>query len=162
MAVTPDGESAYVANADGTVSQYDIDPSSGALSPETPATVPAGISPLSVAVSSDGKSAYVKNQAGDTVSDCGNGVTVTDGTVSEYSIDPLTGRLSPKTPASIDTGGGSGNIALTPDGKSAYVAGGCGGAGAPAGLSQYDIDPVKTATLWHRNPERSSPTLGNP
>jgi 6-phosphogluconolactonase len=151
VAITPNGMSAYVANADGTVSQYDIDPSSGALSPKTPATVAAGFSPVSVVVSPDGRSAYVKNQASDTVLDCGNNTTETSGTVSEYNIDPLTGRLSPKAPASIITGGGTGNIALTPDGKSAYVPGGCPGAGAPTGLWQYDIDP-STGVLSHKTP----------
>ena len=52
--MTPDGTSAYVVNYSlllvGTVSQYDIDPVSGALSPKTPATVAAGTNPSGIAV----------------------------------------------------------------------------------------------------------------
>src|SRR6476469_1622848 len=91
VAVTPDAKSAYVPNADGTVSQYDIDPSSGVLEPKNPATVAAGVGALSVVVTPDGRSAYVKNQGG------------LVGSVSEYDIDPSSGVLTPKTPATIAT-----------------------------------------------------------
>jgi DNA-binding beta-propeller fold protein YncE len=39
MAVTPGGRSVYVANQNGTVSQFDVNPLTGALSPKSPATV---------------------------------------------------------------------------------------------------------------------------
>ena len=45
MAVSPDGESVYVANgASNSVSQYDVG-AGGALSPKSPATVAAGACP---------------------------------------------------------------------------------------------------------------------
>ena len=44
--MTPDGKSAYVPNpATDNVSQYDIDPVSGELSPKMPRTVAAGDGP---------------------------------------------------------------------------------------------------------------------
>jgi hypothetical protein len=53
VAVSPDGRSAYVVNdLDGTVSQYTIDPATGALSPKSPPTVPTdGFNPAGIAVS---------------------------------------------------------------------------------------------------------------
>ena len=79
----------YVTNGvSGNVSQYATD-AGGGLSPLSPATVDAGEGPSSVALTPNGKSAYVPNA---------------DGTVSEYNIDPSSGVLSPKTPASVAAG----------------------------------------------------------
>jgi 6-phosphogluconolactonase (cycloisomerase 2 family) len=51
IAVTPDGESAYVTNFQvNSVSQYDIDPASGALTPKSPATIASGTQPVQIAV----------------------------------------------------------------------------------------------------------------
>jgi DNA-binding beta-propeller fold protein YncE len=53
--------SVYVTNyGGGSVSQYDVGPG-GALSPKSPATVPAGRFPERLAVSPDGGSVYVAN-----------------------------------------------------------------------------------------------------
>ncbi len=115
VAVSPDGKSVYVADADktspntaaGVVSQFDVGPG-GVLSPKTPATAPTGIFPERVAVSPDGKSAYLTN--------------ATDGTVSQYDIG-AGGKLSAKTPATVSAGGPLPfGVAISPDGKSAYVA----------------------------------------
>jgi uncharacterized repeat protein (TIGR01451 family) len=54
VAVSPDGKSAYITNGgDATVSQYNVDPSTGALSAKSPATVATGSSPFGVAVGPD-------------------------------------------------------------------------------------------------------------
>jgi DNA-binding beta-propeller fold protein YncE len=135
IAVTPDGKSAYVTNFFGnSVSQYDVDSESGALSPKTPATVAARLRPGSIAVTPDGKSAYVANVLGDT------GLPFDDGRVSQYDIDPQSGRLSPKAPATIATLPGPNSVAVTPDGRSAYVADTFGDL-----IQQYDIDPQSGA-----------------
>ena len=79
----------YVANSGSDdVSQFAIG-AGGLLSSLTPATVASGSNLGGVAVTPDGKSAYVTNDAT---------------TVSQYSVDPLTGALSPKTPATVATG----------------------------------------------------------
>jgi DNA-binding beta-propeller fold protein YncE len=112
VAVTPDGRSAYVTNSSGLgISQYDIDPVRGALSPKSSAMVDAGLGPGAVAVTPDGRSAYVTNL------NSGFGTNL-----SQYDIDPGSGALSPKTPAMVDTGVGPSAVAVTPDGKSVYVA----------------------------------------
>lgn len=111
VAVSPDGKSAYVVNAGGfppvtgTVSQYDIDRRTGALSPKTPPTESAGASPFGVAVSPLGKSVYVTN--------FNNFVMVNPGTVSQFDVG-AGGALTPKTPATVATGLGPLGIAVTP------------------------------------------------
>ena len=86
--MTPDSKSAYVANRRlrrrHSVSQYDIDPVSGALTPKNPATVAASPAPSAVAVNPDGKSAYIANLG--------------DGTVSQYDINPVSGALTAEDP----------------------------------------------------------------
>jgi DNA-binding beta-propeller fold protein YncE len=144
LAVSPDGKSVYAANLESTVSQYDVDPASGALSPKTPATVASGSSgglPIGVAVTPDGKSAYVTN--------------ANESTVSQYDVDPVTGALSPKSPATVATRPGPDGIAVTPDGRSAYV---------PEffenTVSQYDIDPI-TGALSAKTPDAVRAGLGS-
>ena len=99
VAVSHDGKSAYVTDngSSSAVLQYDISPKTGDLSPKTPASVAApGDDPNEVAVSPNGKSVYVTN------------TTSSDlvGSISQYSVDPLTGGLSPKVPATVATGVG--------------------------------------------------------
>src|SRR5207244_11453320 len=59
-AVSPDGQSVYVANTSGnSISQYDVK-TDGTLSPKSPPTVAASPSPSGgIAVSPDGQSVYV-------------------------------------------------------------------------------------------------------
>jgi DNA-binding beta-propeller fold protein YncE len=138
VAVSRDGRSAYVAaqNAD-EVLQYDIDPVTGALSPKARPAV-ATPDPFEIAVSPDGRSAYVTNFATGRPTD----------TVSQFDVDPLTGALSPKTPASVAAGSRPSGIAVTADGTSAYVA----DVSAPvSGVSQYSIDPA-TGRLTPKSP----------
>ena len=60
------------------------------------------------------------------------------GNVCQYDIDPGTGALSPKTPASVAADPREArSIAVAPDGESAYVLG--------SSISQYDIDPASGA-----------------
>jgi DNA-binding beta-propeller fold protein YncE len=135
VVVTPDGKSAYVTNINsGTISQYNIDPITGTLSPKSRATVPTGKGPTNgIAVAPDGKSAYVYNSGIGGGDPPGN-------TVSQYDIDPITGVLSPKTPAAVAAAPGSteSGLAVTPDGHSAYVVN-------SSVVSQYSIDPITGA-----------------
>jgi DNA-binding beta-propeller fold protein YncE len=138
VAVSRDGRSAYVAaeNA-GEVLQYDIDPATGALSPKGRPAVPTP-EPFEIAVSPDGRSAYVTNFATGQPTD----------TVSQFDVDPVTGELTPKTPASVAAGSRPSGIAVTADGTSAYVV----DVSAPAsGVSQYTIDPA-TGRLSPKSP----------
>ncbi len=111
---------AYAANAiSNDISQYTIG-ANGALTPMTPATVPAGTYPTSVAVGPSGRYAYVTNDVSNTV--------------SQYSIN-VNGTLTAMTPATIAAGTNPYSVIIDPAGKYAYVA----NAGS-ANVSQYTID----------------------
>jgi len=120
VAVTPDGQNAYVVDygAD-TVSQYTVF-ADGSLNPKFPAAVATGSFPAAIAVSPDGKSVYVANSD-------------QTGTVSQYDIG-AGGVLSPKTPATVVSGSNPLGIAISADGKSVYVANSYDGT-----VSQYDV-----------------------
>jgi DNA-binding beta-propeller fold protein YncE len=126
VAVRPDGQSVYVVNNfSNTVSQYTAG-AGGKLRPKTPATVATGHYPAGVAVSPDGQSVYVAN------SYSGEG---RNGTISQYNVGPG-GKLSPKSPATVAAGRGPRGLALTPNGKSMYVANTDGN-----DLWQYNVGP---------------------
>jgi len=120
----------YVANAgNANVSQFAI-VAGGRLSPLSPVTVEASIPPYgpqAVAITPDGKSAYV---------------TSSENTVWQYDINQATGALSSKVPGTVATGNGlpHGGIAVTPNGKSAYVTN-----LTENTVSQYDISPTTGA-----------------
>jgi DNA-binding beta-propeller fold protein YncE len=126
-AASPAGEPfVYVTGKGGTneISQFAA-LGSGALRPLTPRNVASGEFPYDIAVSPQGTSAYAVDNLSNTA-----------GAVSQYTINPATGKLTPKSPRMVATAGvPSGIIAVSPDGKNAYV---------PAGkaISQYRISPV--------------------
>jgi DNA-binding beta-propeller fold protein YncE len=125
VAVRPDGQSVYVVNQDNnSVSQYNVG-AGGKLSPKSPATVAAGSVPQEVAVSPGGGSLYVTNS-----SCCISGG---QGTVSQYDVGGA-GRLSPKSPAKVAAGVFPRDVAVTPDGRSAYVTNYLSGT-----VSQYNL-----------------------
>jgi DNA-binding beta-propeller fold protein YncE len=116
----------YVTGKGGTneISQF-ASLGSGALRPLTPPNVASGEFPYDVAVSPQGTSAYAVDN-----------LSSTAGAVSQYTLNPATGKLTPRSPRMVATAGGpSGIIAVSPDGKNAYV---------PSGkaISQYRISPA--------------------
>jgi YVTN family beta-propeller protein len=106
LVIHPDGHSLYATvetprgNFDppvaGKVAQFSIG-SGGTLGPKSPSTVAAGITPLLLDVSTDGKSLYVANQD--------------DDTVSQYDVSS-SGLLSAKSPATVPTGGAPTGVAF--------------------------------------------------
>lgn len=125
MAVTPDGRSAYVGGHEG-VSQYDIDPATGALSPKSPALIPKpddDLSQFALAVSPNGRSAYAI--AGEP-----HGGTH----INQYDIDPITGALAFRPGAGIP-GSWLEALLISPDGRSAYMT-------DFSIVVQFDIDPI--------------------
>jgi YVTN family beta-propeller protein len=69
VAIDPSSKFAYVVNRkDDTVSMFRIDPTTGNLTPNTPATIEAGAQPWRIVVDPSGKFAYVGNQNGNSVS----------------------------------------------------------------------------------------------
>ena len=109
IAVSPDGAGLYEADDGGLstpqppeyVSQFTIT-ASGALVPKTPLTVPAGVEPFAVALTPDGKNAFVANFAGEEA-----------GTVSQYTVG-AGGALTAQVPPSVAVLNGPAGIVLTP------------------------------------------------
>ena len=125
------GQFVYVANTKSNkVSEFSASPDTlGALKPLTPSTVPTGPFPYTIAVDPQGTSAYATSSASE---------------VSQYTINRITGQLTPKSPPTVATGsGGTAAIAFTPDGTSAYVVG--------TNISQYNIDAT-TGDLTPKSP----------
>jgi DNA-binding beta-propeller fold protein YncE len=112
VVVSPDGRSVYASNTRGGVSQYDLGPG-GALIPKTPAEVPTA-SARGIAVSPDGRSVYVANYRTDFFPGG------RPGSISQYDVG-TDGRLTPKSPATVITGGFPQHVAVAPDGGSVYV-----------------------------------------
>ena len=100
----------YVTTNDG-VFEYEIG-AGGQLAPLVPASVAAGLRPLGVAVSPDGKNVYV------TVAD--NSSPTSSYSVSQYDVG-AGGALSPKNPATVTLGVSPSAVVVSPDGRSVYV-----------------------------------------
>lgn len=143
----------YVANKGrNDVSQFGTAASgSGALRPLTPKTVASGPFPSATAVSPQGNSVYVVDTGP---------VSAPAAEVSQYSINPATGKLIPKSPATVLTGSGPSAMAVAPDGKNAYVA--AEPANTSTGtISQYRISPATGKLTPCRRrpwPPRAAPT----
>ncbi len=97
----------------GDVSAYVIDPQSGALTPVAGSPFAAGVSPTGVAITPDGKFAYVTNKF--------NAQHGLDGDVSGFAIDPTSGALRAVPGSPFATGKFPTGVAITPNGKFAYV-----------------------------------------
>jgi DNA-binding beta-propeller fold protein YncE len=171
IALTPDGSHAYVTNFSiHSVSQFDVN-ADGSLTPMVPATVEAGPSPRGIAVSPDGASIYVANQAAiGTVAQFSVGpggkltakstpfvaagansrnvlatpagvyvTNITSGTISQYDADPATGALAPKPAGAVASPRGPDGLAVSPDGRSMYVA---ASSSDGAFVAQYDVDAI--------------------
>jgi 6-phosphogluconolactonase (cycloisomerase 2 family) len=144
IAIDPQSNSVYAADVNGNeVSQYSINPIPGQLTPMTPATVPAGRGSVEVAVTPNGKSAYV----------------VDNNAISQYSINPTTGTLTPKSPAIVATGHDSEAIAISPNGKYAYLANCANCTAKPRGSHQGSA-PNPTAANSTISEYRISQTTG--
>jgi len=146
IAVDPSGKFAYVLNgggsADGSVSMYTINPTTGALASIGPpvSTDGFGVYPGSIAVYPSGKFVYLTNEGDPWGYEEG-----ANGSVEIYTIGVTTGALT-------NTGTINGNcpglcdpepMAVDPSGKFAYVV--TGGAGGPFSLAMYTIDTTTGA-----------------
>jgi YVTN family beta-propeller protein len=141
IAITPDGKTAYVANAgDGTVTPIDLTNNTAG----TPIGV--GSDPDAIAITPDGKTAYVANGGDGTVTPidtasnaAGAAIPVGTGASSSAAIVPDSVGVVGCGPSCVlppPPGSDPDAIAITPDGKTAYVA--TAGDGA--------VVPIDTAT----------------
>jgi DNA-binding beta-propeller fold protein YncE len=122
LAATPDGRSVYAAS-DGVL-QLDVNPFTGQLSTKTPATV-AVPDTWNITVAPNGRDAYM--------------VDIGVGLISQFTIDPLSGRLFPKSPPTVPAGANDTfpfELGLSPNGRNAYVP------TFNSGVLQYSVDPA--------------------
>ena len=106
-AVTPDGKTAFVTNlGSDTVSTIDVQTRT-----KNPTDIPVGGQPSLVAITPDGKTAFVANSGnyGATPFPLGNSVSTIDV------------KTRTKNPTDIPVGTGPASVAITPDGKTAFV-----------------------------------------
>ena len=140
LIIDSSGTHLYVANfGDGTVSQYSID-LVGALTPLTPATVPADTGAASIALNPAGTFAYVAN--------------FTKNTVSEYTIDAATGALTLVTATAVVAGSAYDYVVVDPTGQFVYVAARDGNT-----LTQFNISASGALNLTNTF---ALPAGGNP
>jgi YVTN family beta-propeller protein len=145
IAVDPAGKFAYVASegcdAQGYVSMYTINPTTGALASIGPPVPSNDEFTDSVTVDPFGKFAYVAS--------AGNVWDIDFGSVLTYAINPTTGALASTTGGIIGTGViGTpeffNSVALDPSGKFAYAADGSDSESA-GGVSMYTINATTGA-----------------
>ena len=150
---------AYVVDSgDSTIVQYTV-LSTGALVPDSPANVPTGENPSALALSRDGKSAYVTNELSSTV-----GPTY-QANISQYNVG-ANGHLTPKVPATVQTGYIPVDVATSPDGKSVYVLCQDGsynpatGTQSPNQIYQYNV--AADGSLSPKSPAYVNVSIGQP
>ena len=121
IAVDPSGRFAYVANRDDqTISAYTINASTGFLTAivGSPFSTGTKTHPFSLTVDPSGQFLYVANDA------AGFGL---DGSIFAYTIDAVTGALTPITGSPFTTPGSEPfAVTVDPSGKFAYMADGSG------------------------------------
>jgi 6-phosphogluconolactonase len=95
MVADPLGRFAYVANlvsnvsGPSTISSFTINPTTGVLTPTSPATVNTGWLPQAIAIDPKGRFVYTANSD--------------DATVSMFTINQTTGVLTPTSPVTVST-----------------------------------------------------------
>jgi 6-phosphogluconolactonase len=100
--IAPNGKSAYAVTVDNnTVSQYRINPRTGALSSEPISTARTVLHPEAIKLAPGGRRLYVTSE--------------NDGKLSQYNINPTTGKITPMSPATVPTASGSLGLAITPE-----------------------------------------------
>src|SRR5580704_16640365 len=108
---------AYVLNdGDNTISMYSVNSCTGALIPNTPASISTGANAFgseTMVVDPAGRFVYVANLGS-------NAVDL--GTISMFTIDASTGLLTPTTPAMVSTGFLPQGIGIDPLGRFVYTA----------------------------------------
>ena len=145
LTVDPTGRFLYLTESltnGAAVLMFNIDQTTGVLTPTSPATVGVGGWPWQVVVTPSDKFAYVVNN-----------LTGSDGSfgVFQFTVNSTTGVLTPNNPAFVASGNGPTEIAVDPTGKFAYVVN-----RQDNNLSMYTIDPgTGNLTL---NTARANPT----
>ena len=154
LTVDPTGRFLYLTESltnGAAVLMFNIDQTTGVLTPTSPATISAGGWPWQVVVTPSGKFAYVVNNS-----------TGSDGSfgVFQFTVNSTTGVLTPNNPAFAASGNGPTEIAVDPTSKFAYVVN-----RQDNTVSMYTIDPNSgnlTLNASTANPMGTVPTGTQP
>jgi len=136
--VHPSGKFVYVVNEQrfgtttGNISVYAVDPTTGHLTPKGTSADLGGAPATAIAFAPSGKFAFVTYMPAPT------GSTTFFDTVNTFSVDPTTGLLTGAISTAL-TGDNPWAVAVTPNGKAAYVAS-LGTQGSVNDLTRYSID----------------------
>ena len=136
--VHPSGKFVYVVNEQrfgtttGNISVYAVDPTTGHLTPKGTSADLGGPPATAIAFAPSGKFAFVTYMPAPT------GTTTFFDTVNTFSVDPTTGLLTGAISTAL-TGDNPWAVAVTPNGKAAYVAS-LGVQGSVNDLTRYSID----------------------
>jgi DNA-binding beta-propeller fold protein YncE len=126
VVLTPDGSHLFASSAAHGIFGFDV-AADGSVTPLDPATTATGAKVTALAISADGNSLYAVTGAR----------APNPHRLLQYSIGD-DGRLTAKDPASQPLGAGPRDLAITPDGRSLYVAAG--------DLALFDLDATGLAT----------------
>ena len=144
IAIDPAGRFAFALDY-GTnttpagVLSFAIDPSTGALTFVN--ALSSGISPNRIVVHPSGRFVYVTNTGEWSLA----GYFIPTGSVSVFSVDPTSGKLTQPL-AEITTGGAANCLAIDPTGRFAWLQNNGSDAVNPAAvISQYAVDPTTGA-----------------
>lgn len=108
--ISPDGGSVYVTNpATNVIFMFVRNNSTGALTATVPASIATGVTPAGLTISTNSNFVYCNNSGASTI--------------SQYSRDPFTSLLTALTPATVVSNTASGDMEVSPDGASLYLAG---------------------------------------
>jgi len=130
LTVDPSGKFLYVTESQtygAAVLMYDINQTTGFLTPTSPSAVYTGGIPWQVVITPSEKFAYVVNNL--------SGGSMTDG-VWQFAVNPETGLLTPNNPSYVAAGNAPTAIAVDPTSSFAYVVNRLDG-----DVSMYTIDP---------------------
>jgi len=156
MAVEPTkGEYAYVADyGDGNILQYNIDQTTGALTPMSTPTVAIATGAtmsLSITVDPSGRFVYAT---------IGTNPSTPTAVIAQFTIDQNTGALAAMTPPTVSAGGaGTAVITVEASGKYAYATSGESGWGNSS-IAQFTIDQTTGALTLMKNPTVQTSGIG--
>ena len=141
------GKYAYVADyGDGNILQYNINQTTGALTPmSTPTvTIPmGGTMSISITVDPSGRFVYAT---------IGTNPSTPTAVIAQFTIDQNTGALIAMTPPTVSAGGaGTAVITVEASGKYAYATSGESGWGSSS-IAQFTIDQTTGALTLMNNP----------
>ncbi len=110
IVISPDGGSVYVTGlATDVIFMFVRNNSTGALTATVPASIATGNGPVGLAISTNSNFVYCNNYLASTI--------------SQYLRDPFTSLLTALTPATVASNAAVGEMAVSPDGATLYLAG---------------------------------------